>query len=344
MLAVTALVAGACSAGEASEASEEAGTSSGTAAASTGASTPTTGDSQGTSATDLSTVGTDASETGDAPDPETSTTGSGTTELVAVTLNTHSFQEGESSLDKLTLIGQGLATLEANIVGLNEVMSGTLWSYDYGGAQHDGTELIVQAAEEATGVPWHAATFEFAHWDTGETMSNVVLSRAPILDMDSRALTTTDFWPAPNEQRSVGYVRTEIEPIGAVAVFVTHAWGWDSTDTEAQIAEVKAFMAEKTKGDERLVLLLGDLNTPDSYPAYGSWIAPRPALVDTFVAANPGTVDGATIFGEPHRVDYVLHQAGTDATIEDSELVFDGRRFPVVSDHKGVATTFSFAG
>ena len=265
-------------------------------------------------------------------------------QLVVVTLNTHSFQEGADSLQKLASTGQGLAALDADLVGLNEVMSGTFKAYHYGGAKHDGTALVKRALEQASGTTYHALAVPFAHWSTGEVMSNVVLSRFPIERSDSRALSTTDFWPAPAEQRNVVFVRVRVPGLGPVALFVTHAWGWSSVDTAAQIAEVKAFIAQRSVGDEVLRLLVGDLNTPSTWPAYTTWLGQPLPLTDTFAAANPGSAVSSTTFAGEHRIDYILaDRAGRSLT---SRLVFDGTKvggvtLPQVSDHKGVMTRFT---
>jgi endonuclease/exonuclease/phosphatase family metal-dependent hydrolase len=182
-------------------------------------------------------------------------------------------------------------------------------------------------------------------------MSNALLSRVPIEASDSRSLTTTDFWPAPNEQRNVGFARVQLPAIGPVHAFVTHPWAWGSVDTETQIAEVKAFVADQERGDEALELVLGDANLPSTEPAYALWTDPPPfALVDTYAATNPDGFADSTVFGEDHRIDYVFAREGTPSggglACSSSFLVFTGEEsggvlLPVVSDHKGVATVFT---
>ena len=280
----------------------------------------------------------------DSDDTDTAATPVG--ELVVVTLNTHSFQEGADSLDKLQWIGEGLAALNADIVGLNEVMSGTFWAYDYNGAKHDGTQIIKQALEEASGVSWYVAEAGFGHWDSGEEMANVLLLRTPIDEFESRSLTTTDFWPAP-EQRNVVYGRTEIANLGKVNIFVTHTWGWDSADTDAQITEVKSFILEKFRGDEALDLLLGDLNVAAGSAAYETWLDANPfRLIDTYGKANPDGFSDSTVVGGENRIDYILAGEGwslsEDPANYASSLVFDGTDLPLASDHLGVMTVFVY--
>ena len=263
-------------------------------------------------------------------------------QLVVVTLNTHSFQEGMTSLQKLEAIGKGLAALKADLVGLNEVMSGTFWSYHYKGQKYDGAALIKKALEAASGVTWYAYSKGFAHWSSGELMSNVVLSRTPISESGARSLTTTDFWPAPKEQRNVVHARTTIPGFGPLNLLVTHAWGWDSADTAKQIAEVKSYLASKLRGDEILNLVAGDLNVFPSHKAFGAWLGAPQKLVDTYGEANPKDGGDATTIKGQHRIDHVLCDRRTYPF--SSTLVFDGKAQPVVSDHKGVMTVFTLTG
>ena len=258
--------------------------------------------------------------------------------LVVVTLNTHSFQEGAGSLQKLETIGQGLAALGADIVGLNEVMSGTFKSYHYTGQKYDGAALIKAALEKASGQTYHKYSAGFAHWSSGELMSNVVLSRTPIIASGSRALTTTDFWPAPKEQRNVVWARTRLDGFGPLNVMVTHTWGWGSADTATQIAEVKAYLAGKVQSDEVLNLVLGDLNVHPDHKAFAAWLAAPLKLWDTFGEANPGSKAATTVKGQ-HRIDHVLADRREHAL--SSSLVFDGKQQQLVSDHVGVMTTFA---
>jgi len=269
--------------------------------------------------------------------------------LRVVTLNTHSFQEGDDSIQKLRVIGDRLGRLGVDIVGLNEVMSGTFWAYDYGGAVYDGTEIIQDALEAASGVPWHAHGQVFAHWADGEAMSNVVLSRFPIQETGHAWLTTTDFWPAPHGRRCAIFARVDVPQLGPVGVFVTHTAGFDSVDTGMQIREVKTFRVDRMSGDEELLLLLGDLNMPSTWPAYETWLdAPPVELVDTYALANPDGFEDPTMVGGDHRIDYILAGAAQLAARPwgvTSMLVFagdavDGVPLPVVSDHLGVMTTF----
>ncbi len=163
-------------------------------------------------------------------------------------------------------------------------------------------------------------------------------------------MTTTDFWPAPDEQRNVVYGRVDVPRLGLVNVFVTHTSGWGSVDTVPQIDEVKGYMAAMFRGDEALDLLMGDLNNPAGGEGYQTWLARPPfRLIDTFAEANSGQA-GTTIVSTDDRIDFIMAGEGwplsEDPAHYRSTVVFDGRssagvRTPVVSDHYGVATVFS---
>lgn len=270
----------------------------------------------------------------DAGDPDITRT------LRVVTLNTHSFQEGAASIAKLWAIGEGLAALSVDVVGLNEVMSGV----EEGGETHDAAAIIADALEASSGLAFSRASYGFAHWDTGALMANTILSRWPILESDARSLTTTDFWPAPNEQRNVVYARLDVPEVGLINVFVTHTWGWDSADTVAQIHEVKGFMAEKFVGDEALDLLLGDLNTPSTWPHFQTWLTGGLFHLLDPAVDEPSVLTAPTVVGGEHRIDFVLAGEGWPVSEDPARStmlrVFDGTTLPVVSDHVGVMAVF----
>ncbi len=261
--------------------------------------------------------------------------------VVLVTLNTHAFQEGADSLLKLAQIGVELARLEADIVALNEVMSGRFWAYGMGGVEHDAGAIIKEVAEQASGDAWELVSFPWAQWADGEVMANVLLVRRGHFEAtDVRPLPTTDFWPAPQSQRVVGYARVRLPGLAPVHAFVTHAWGWDSVDTAPQIAEVKAFMAEKAQGDAVLEVVMGDFNVPSTAPHYQTWLAPPYALEDAWTVANPATPHVSTQHDGQHRIDYIMLRPG-GCVVDGAHFAFDGQMLdgqvsPVVSDHKGV--------
>lgn len=86
-------------------------------------------------------------------------------------------------------------------------------------------------------------------------------------------------------------------------------------------------------------MLLGDLNTPSTYPAYESWLHAAPfELIDTYAAANPTGFTDSTLVGGEHRIDYVFAREGSIASSYASTIVFNGDALPVVSDHYGAKT------
>ena len=60
--------------------------------------------------------------------------------------------EGTDSRVDVARVTDAIRAARADIVGLNEVMSGTFWSYDYGGAEYDGLMLIREALEAGADV------------------------------------------------------------------------------------------------------------------------------------------------------------------------------------------------
>jgi endonuclease/exonuclease/phosphatase family metal-dependent hydrolase len=120
--------------------------------------------------------------------------------LRAVTLNIWNRQGPWSA--RLPLIRDGLAALEPDVIGLQEVLG-------FGGDS--------QAHEIAAGTDWHV--HHGPAWDLGGglTFGNAVLSRWPIVDARVLPLPT----PPELDARSVAYALLDA-PCGRVPVFVTH--------------------------------------------------------------------------------------------------------------------------
>jgi endonuclease/exonuclease/phosphatase family metal-dependent hydrolase len=104
---------------------------------------------------------------------------------------------------RLPLIRDGLAALDADVIGLQEVLA-------FGA-------LPTQADEIAAGLGWHV--FHAPAWDIGGglTFGNAILSPHKLFDTACLSLPT----PAGLDTRSVVFARVDA-PHGPIPVFVTH--------------------------------------------------------------------------------------------------------------------------
>jgi len=149
---------------------------------------------------------------------------------------------------RLPLIRAGLAALDADAVGLQEVMG--------------FTGLPSQAHEIADGTGWNV---HYAPaWDLGGglTMGNAIVSRHPLLDPQILPLPS----PPGVDTRTVAFARVDCAH-GPMPVFVTHlTWQLHlGTARRAQVRMLVDHVAAKAPIDGPPPVLLGDFNAdPDS--------------------------------------------------------------------------------
>ncbi|HVK85850.1 MAG TPA: endonuclease/exonuclease/phosphatase family protein [Kofleriaceae bacterium] len=150
--------------------------------------------------------------------------------------------------ERLPLIREGLRALDADVVGLQEVLG--------------FTGLPSQAHEIADGLGWNVQYVPA--WDVGGglTFGNAVLSPHPLVDVQRLELPT----PAGLDTRTVAFARVDC-PHGPLPVFVTHLT-WQLHLGHVRCAQVKALAAHVARLapiDGPSPVLLGDFNAdPDS--------------------------------------------------------------------------------
>jgi endonuclease/exonuclease/phosphatase family metal-dependent hydrolase len=150
--------------------------------------------------------------------------------------------------ERLPLIRDGLRALDADVIGLQEVLG--------------FTGLPSQAHEIAAGTGWNV--HYVPAWDIGGglTFGNAVLSPHPLVDLQALALPT----PQGLDTRTVAFARVEC-PHGPMPVFVTHLT-WQLHLGHVRCAQVKALtahVAQLAPVDGPPPVLLGDFNAePDS--------------------------------------------------------------------------------
>jgi endonuclease/exonuclease/phosphatase family metal-dependent hydrolase len=149
---------------------------------------------------------------------------------------------------RLPLIRAGLAALDADVIGLQEVLG-------FPG-------MPSQADEIAAGTGWHVHHVPAWHVGGGLTFGNAILSKHPLVETASLPL------PAPEglDTRTVAFARVEL-PHGPMPVFVTHLT-FQLHLGHARCEQVRA-LAEHVKTlapvDGPPPVVMGDLNAdPDS--------------------------------------------------------------------------------
>jgi len=149
---------------------------------------------------------------------------------------------------RLPLIRAALAALDADAIGLQEVMG--------------FTGLPSQAHEIAEGTGWNVHYAPAWNLGGGLTMGNAIVSRHPLLDTRSLPLPS----PPGVDTRTVAFARVDCAH-GPMPVFVTHLT-WQEHLASARRTQVRALVdhvAELAPIDAPPPVLLGDFNAnPDS--------------------------------------------------------------------------------
>ena len=261
---------------------------------------------------------------------------------------------------RLGLIRDGLARLDADVVGLQEVMRlvrpGTIEPLS---PEHD------QARELADGFDYEISYAGAADYGNGLVMGNAVLSRFPILE--SRAFPLPD--EGTGEHRVLLYALLGA-PWGRLPVFVTHLnWRFDHGFVRlTQVAFIAERIAEVAPIQAGLLppVLMGDFNAaPDAdeirylcglHVLGGKSVHFADAWVYGAGAGSGATYDPKNDYARknrepPRRIDYVFTR-GPDAELRGepmhARLAFhepvatpEGTLWP--SDHYGVLADIDLA-
>ena len=148
---------------------------------------------------------------------------------------------------RLPLIRDGLAALDADVIGLQEVLG-------FSG-------MPSQAHAIADGLGWNV--FFAPAWQIGGglVLGNAIVSRHPLRDTEMMLLPS-----APNDTRCIAFARVEL-PHGPLPVFVTH-FTFEAHLGHIRCAQVRALadhVAAKAPIGEPPPVVLGDLNAePDA--------------------------------------------------------------------------------
>ena len=126
-----------------------------------------------------------------------------------------------------------------------------------------------------------------------------------------------------------------------MGVFCSCHLGWENDEEEPFCEQVKRLGAGfETK---KLTYLMGDFNVHDKSLGYKKMVSS--GWYDTFhladetsgLATISGKIDGWDENAESLRIDYIF--SNKKLRVKKSEVLFDGKKDPVISDHFGVMVT-----
>lgn len=272
-----------------------------------------------------------------------------------LTLNTHSWLEDEPVL-KLNQLAKTIADRDYDLIALQEVnqsISAEIGKVD----KH-------YLAEEQNGLPVHIDNFALllakklqtygknyywcwlpVHIGYDRFHEGVALfSKQPIESegfLVSRQNDFTDY-----RTRKILFGKTQLDGKEVLAVSCHYSW-WTDDEAEGFLKEWQQTLDHLADYDLP-ILLLGDFNNPAGVNDQGHELVLQ-HFKDSYQHAEEidgehtviKEIDGWSGNDQKLRIDFVF--TSEDITAQRYEVVFDGRKTPIISDHFGIEATLSFS-
>ena len=192
---------------------------------------------------------------------------------------------------------------------------------------------------------WISAKTGYGKYDEGMAL----LSKKPIARVQQFLTSKTDDYENWKTRRILG-----IQPEGSHDWFFTVHMGWWN-DEEEPFADQWKCIQERLKNPEYRegnIWLMGDFNSQDDVRGEGYDLVLKSGWKDTYLLAEEKD-DGITVAEEidgwreadgrskaaknEKRLDYIF--CNTQADVRTSNVIYNGKNAPVVSDHYGVVIT-----
>ncbi len=270
-----------------------------------------------------------------------------------LTLNTHSLVE-DNYPQKLEAFVEGIAAEKPQIIALQEVnqsisaMPAEATEYYHpccGNAVIKCNNYVYRAAqllrEKGLDYYWTWLPIKKGYGQYDEGIA--VMSLSPVLETDILTVSDSDDYENWKTRRLLG-VRTEALP--DEWFFSVHYGWWGDPDEPFRHQWIRT-AEHMTRYDS--VWLMGDFNAPASIRGAAYDLVKRSFWQDTYELAQvrdsgatvSGSIDGwkdAPDTAEAMRIDQIW--CNKKVVITSSEVVFNGTRHPVVSDHFGVMVSY----
>lgn len=271
-----------------------------------------------------------------------------------LTLNTHSLAE-ESYPQKLAAFAEAVAQELPEIIALQEVnqtagaaaVAGALRGYfpcaDNVVIKEDNH--VMRAAEllREKGAEYHWTWLPIKKGYDKYDEGIALLSRSPILETEVVQVSETEDYNSWRTRRIVG-IRTEALP--DEWFFSVHFGWWEDSEEPFKQQWIRTAI-HMTKYDH--AWLMGDFNSPAEVRGEGYDLMKRSYWLDSYDLAESrdgGVTVNSAIDGwrgkksgkDGMRIDQIWCNKNTVVT--SSQVVFDGRAHPVVSDHYGVMINY----
>lgn len=181
---------------------------------------------------------------------------------------------------------------------------------------------------------WTGAKIGYDRFDEGLA----VLSRYPAVDAESFYYSRHADYNNWKSRKAIGLC---VETEAGKKWFYSVHMGWWKDKEEPFIPQIEK-LQERMKGQKKDVFLMGDFNNQAAVRDEGYEYVRNLGWQDTYLLAQvkdsgitvPGTIDGWKEVTSGMRIDYIF--SGEKVNVVSSEVVFNGRKAPVISDHFGV--------
>lgn len=270
-----------------------------------------------------------------------------------ITLNTHSLEE-PGYADKKIAFAEVIKKELPDILALQEVNQSvnaepvsdeTLKGFArcpefHSPVRADNHALALTQLLEKDGISYHwtwiSAKLGYGKYDEGMA----IFSKKPIAEVKQYLISQTDDYQNWKTRKILG-----IRTVGSSDWFFTVHMGWWKDDEEPfslQWTELQEFFRQDGIDKDR-IWLMGDFNSPCDVSGEGYQMVCDSGWLDSYVLAEQKD-SGVTVEKEidgwrgaeikTMRLDYIF--CNRKCQIKASEVICNGKRYPIVSDHYGV--------
>ena len=270
--------------------------------------------------------------------------------MKVLTLNTHSWLE-ESQLEKCKMIAKEIATGDYDIIALQEVNQTIAAQTIVPDGLYCPTDTLVEIKEDNFALRlveelqlldcdyYWSWTYSHVGYDIYHE-GNALLSKQPIIAKEYLASQATDVWDHTTRKNLSGVTEADGQIVQVVSC---HFSWWQDGKFAYEWQQTEAFLAERAD----TLLILGDFNNDAASSGHQLVLDSSLQLQDSFLTATETigeasvvkAIDGWQDNREALRIDYVF--ASNDLQATEYEVVFDGTRTPIVSDHFGIKVVFA---
>lgn len=263
-----------------------------------------------------------------------------------MTLNTHSLVEADYPCKLKSFVSAAAEELP-DIIALQEVnqsisseeaAAAGLQNFTPCGstpvkADNHAYNAVKMLSEKGAGYYWTWLGIKEGYGKYDEGIS--LLSQSPIIETDTVTVSSTDDYRSWKTRRVIG-VRTQNHP--DTWFYSVHLGWWE--DNEEPFSKQWERLNNHIRNKGR-VWLMGDFNSPADKRDEGYDLIKESGFYDSFLLAKRrdsgvtavGKIDGWTESNEM-RIDYIW--CSEKADVISSSVIFNGKKYPVISDHYGV--------